>query len=197
MPTSRTQNSEFDEMFNGLGLGSYVSGRASASTIATGGYNSESKPLNLAEKQKIVRESQVKMTQIQPMSMSNSQSQAKKQNSVDLTSTLMAKNLNQMSHSQTLANFQPNTMTNAWPNPVKSQPPKPDLSAFDTLLPVSKSGNKVPMNSLVNSTHPPINSGNFTSMAFSGALSSNQNGGQSQSNIVKSLTASDISDLLS
>ena len=148
--------------------------------------------MSLAEKQKILRESQVASAsglsqpkgqlsgQLKP-SVSGTSRQANV-NARDLTASLMEANVKQIKPSQTFSNF------NSRPNP--SQPI--DLSAFDSLLPSSNGGNgssRMPMNSLM--------SHNLTATATpqSNVMSFTTNSSNSQ--VVKSLTASDISDLLS
>lgn len=179
IPATSTSTSELDQMFNGLGLGSYVSQKASAEGIAT--TSNQARGLSLSEKQKLVRDSQISSAQIAktkltPMAMTSPNPAPMSSTQVDLTSTLMAKNVTQLTHSQTFSS------PNSWNAPQSQK--KPDLSAFDSLLPSSKSSsNKVPMNSLMgfNSNQTPM-------------LQPQSN---NSSQVVKSLTASDISDLLS
>lgn len=195
--------SGMNHMFNGLGLDSYIDKKDTGSLatnllsskqgLASTGVSSSSKvpkgPLSLAEKQKILRESQVASAsglsqpkgqlsgQLKP-SVSGTSRQANV-NARDLTASLMEANVKQIKPSQTFSNF------NSRPNP--SQPI--DLSAFDSLLPSSQGNgsSRMPMNSLMshNSTAPPQ----------SNVMSFTTNSSNSQ--VVKSLTASDISDLLS
>ena len=75
---------------------------------------------------------------------------------------------------------------------------KPDLSAFDSLLPTSSSSSKVPMNSLMGSSNSSLMSANSNVNSMMGFQSSQQNLQRQQNpSVVKSLTSSDISDLLS
>ena len=173
--------------------------QGSLSTSSTGASSKGSSggPLSLAEKQKILRESQVVSGsglsqqkghlsgQLKP---SMSGTYTSKPNAVgtanarDLTASLMEANVKQMKQSQTFSNF------NSRPNQSKPI----DLSAFDSLLPSSNGGNgssRMPMNSLM--------SHNLTTTATpqSNVMSFTTNSSNSQ--VVKSLTASDISDLLS
>ena len=148
--------------------------------------------LSLAEKQKILRESQVASAsqnhlsgQLKP---SVSGTFTSKPIARDLTASLMEANVNQMKQSQTFSNF------NTRPNQNKPI----DLSAFDSLLPNSSNTNasRMPMNSLMshNSTTNPTPM--MQSMQSSNnVMSFTTNSSNSQ--VVKSLTASDISDLLS
>jgi hypothetical protein len=70
-----------------------------------------------------------------------------------------------------------------------NQPPRPDLSAFDSLLPSKTNQTRMTMNSLQ------MGSNNSGMMNFGGATTSRQIQ-QNINPVVKSLTASDISDLL-
>ena len=117
----------------------------------------------------------------------------------------------QPNRSQSFNNFaQPQPQQPQW-RPVwqNQQPPsqqnqqiKPDLSAFDSLLSTSSSSNsKIPMNSLMGSnSNSLLGSANNSSMlGFSSQQHPNSQNSQRQQNpnVVKSLTSSDISDLLS
>lgn len=196
---SSSTTSELDQVFNGLGLESYT-GSKNAASIANSA--SASKPsLSLSEKQQMIRSSQVvaasqmaSQPQLRPLSSSSSAASSKASAAKDLTSTLMAKNVSQLQHSQTFSgplhnSYQPQQpqwrpqqmMMMQQPQPPMS---KPDLSAFDSLMPTSKSS-KVPMNSLM-------------SMNSQATLAPIQPmAAQNQTKMVKSLTSSDISDLLS
>ena len=86
--------------------------------------------------------------------------------------------------------------------PIQAQQQnKPDLSAFDSLLPTSSNSNnsRVPMNSLMTSTsNSSLMSANSNVNSLMGFQSSQQNLQRHQNpTVVKSLTSSDISDLLS
>lgn len=239
--TPSKSNSEFDQMFNGLGLGSYVSSKETAGSLATQENNQQnsmaSNPaqpkqhLTLADKQKLLRQSETaskmaKQPQLQPnLGGMNSNSKPMGSMSKDLSSTLNS-NLNQFqiqpqmppqpNRSQSFNNFaqppiQQQPQQPQWRPVWNQQPPsqqnqqiKPDLSAFDSLLSTSSSSNSknIPMNSLMGS-----NSGSLLSSAnnsnsmlgFSSQQHPNSQNSQRQqnSNVVKSLTSSDISDLLS
>lgn len=108
--TPSKSNSEFDQMFNGLGLGSYVSSKETAGSLATQENNQQnsmaSNPaqpkqhLTLADKQKLLRQSETaskmaKQPQLQPnLGGMNSNSKPMGSMSKDLSSTLNS-NLNQ------------------------------------------------------------------------------------------------------
>ena len=110
-PSSKS-NSEFDQMFDGLGLGSYVSKRETAGSIATSNnqqnfpiQNNQVKPsqsqqnLTLADKQKLIRQSEkaskmASQPKLQPSLGLTSTSPSMASLSKDLTSTL-GSNLNQ------------------------------------------------------------------------------------------------------
>ena len=149
--------------------------------------------LSLAEKQKILRESQVASAsqnhlsgQLKP---SVSGTFTSKPIARDLTASLMEANVNQMKQSQTFSNF------NTRPNQNKPI----DLSAFDSLLPNSSNTNasRMPMNSLMshNSTTNTATPMMQSMQSSNNVMSFTTNSSNSQ--VVKSLTASDISDLLS
>ena len=91
-----------------------------------------------------------------------------------------------------------------WQQDQQSQPvshnqqiKKPDLSAFDSLLPTSSSNSsKLPMNSLMGSnSNSNLMGANSNMMGFTSQSQNSQR--QQNSTVVKSLTSSDISDLLS
>jgi hypothetical protein len=126
--SSSGPQSEFDEMFSGLGLASYVTkpdtGAIATSMLSGGGHppnnsgvsssqaGNRNSSLTLDDKQRMLRESEVasKMaiqphSQLQPINSSNMGSKTSK-TSKDLTSSLMESNLNQMKHSAT---FNPNS----------------------------------------------------------------------------------------
>ena len=91
---------------------------------------------------------------------------------------------------------------NQQPPSQQNQQIKPDLSAFDSLLSTSSSSNsKIPMNSLMGSnSNSLLSSANSSNMlGFSSQQNPNSQNSQRQQNpsVVKSLTSSDISDLLS
>ena len=92
---------------------------------------------------------------------------------------------------------------NQQPPSQQNQQIKPDLSAFDSLLSTSSSSNSknIPMNSLMGSNSGSLlSSANSSNMlGFSSQQHPNSQNSQRQqnSNVVKSLTSSDISDLLS
>ena len=91
---------------------------------------------------------------------------------------------------------------NQQPPSQQNQQIKPDLSAFDSLLSTSSSSNsKIPMNSLMGSnSNSLMSSANSSNMlGFSSQQHPNSQNSQRQQNssVVKSLTSSDISDLLS
>ena len=108
--TPSKSNSEFDQMFNGLGLGSYVSSKETAGSLATQEKNQQnsmaSNPaqskqhLTLADKQQLLRQSETaskmaKQPQLQPnLGGMNSNSKPMSSMSKDLSSTLNS-NLNQ------------------------------------------------------------------------------------------------------
>lgn len=189
---SSSTTSELDQVFNGLGLESYTCGSKNASSIAA-----SKSSLTLSEKQQMIRSSQqvsqmASQPQLRPLSSTTAMSSSTRTSvttatSKDLTSTLMAKNVNQLQYSQTFSGpLQNPYQPQQWrPQMMMQQPSlsKPDLSAFDSLLPNSKSSvsSKVPMNSLMSMTPAPIQ-----------PLAA-----QNQTKMVKSLTSSDISDLLS
>ena len=109
--TPSKSNSEFDQMFNGLGLGSYVSSKETAGSLATQEKNQQnsmaSNPaqskqhLTLADKQQLLRQSETaskmaKQPQLQPNLGGGMNSNSKPMGSMskDLSSTLNS-NLNQ------------------------------------------------------------------------------------------------------
>ena len=109
--TPSKSNSEFDQMFNGLGLGSYVSSKETAGSLATQENHQQnsmaSNPtqskqhLTLADKQQLLRQSETaskmaKQPQLQPNLGGGMNSNSKPMGSMskDLSSTLNS-NLNQ------------------------------------------------------------------------------------------------------
>ena len=90
---------------------------------------------------------------------------------------------------------------NQQPPSQQNQQIKPDLSAFDSLLSTSSSSNsRIPMNSLMASNSLMNSSANSSNMmGFSSQQHPNSQNSQRHQNssVVKSLTSSDISDLLS
>ena len=248
--TSNGRRSELDDVFSGLGLGSYV-GKKDTGAIATsmmpnntigpqastGGStaagSNPNKPLTLADKQRMLKESEIaskmgQQGQLKPMMTDGGQTRATTNTTKDLTASLMQSNLNQMKHSQTMSSMPSshspsgfgstpmasNTMMGGWggqpqiqqPQPqlsmwgqpmlqMQNQPhqqaPKPDLSAFDSLLPNSKA-TKQSMNSMI---------GQSNTMGMSSMMNMKPQGGIMQPQgatkpPVKSLTANDITDLL-
>ena len=153
---------------------------------------SNSQSLSLAEKQKILRESQVQASsssssgQLKPSLVQSGNSTSKYQTR-DLTASLMEANVNQIKQSQTFSNFNSGNSSQTRHQPNTKQI---DLSAFDSLLPTNKNASKTPMNSLMSHNSMANNS----VMSFNAAQQSQS---CQNSNVVKSLTASDISDLLS
>ena len=176
----------------------------------------------MAEKQKLLRQSELQIAsgtelRLQPvatkttsLSKVSSSDMSKSMNSTtkDLTSTLMEKNINQIRPSQTFSNFGPIVQPQwrpqqqqpmMWNNTNQSrQPlyqqnqPKPDLSAFDSLLPnSSNSSGKTPMNAMKSGM-----ASQSTLMGFS-ANQNQQHSSAASASVVKSLTANDITDLLS
>ena len=92
--TNSSTNSDLDQVFNGLGLGSYVSPPKSN--------------LSLSDKQKMLKDSEVasklaSQPQLKPVTSSNNTRQNFQ--AKDLTATLMEANVNQMKNSQTFSNF--------------------------------------------------------------------------------------------
>lgn len=209
--------SAMDDMFSGLGLGSYVQ-KKDTGAIATGlmssyspdmsqtqGQPSQNKVMSLEEKRRLAQQSEsIKKLNHQPqLSPAPASSMAPRMSSSgmggkDLTSSLMERNLSQMKSSQSLSSFPsstPNygqmsssnsTMMSDWSKPRPSQPTKPDLSAFDSLLTPMNSGQKQSMNSMLS---PMGMSSGMNSRPGMVGVSSNQG--------VKPLSANDISDLLS
>lgn len=204
-----------DQVFNGLGLGSYVSSPPVNNTNNSGN-------LSLLDKQKLLKDSE-KASKLasQPQLKPHKTMATKSSNQTkDLTATLMEANVNQMKTSQTFSNFnlqqqqstswrpQQHTSTMqqlpipqqqfSMMQPQQQQHQKrPDLSAFDSLLTMNTNSNRTPMNSM---------------MGQQQQLNSNSNWGMTQQNlqqqqqpwlrpqqpsVVKSLTENDISDLLS
>ena len=105
-PSSNSKNSELDQVFNGLGLGSYVS-----SPPAT---NSGS--LSLSDKQKLLKESEIasklaSQPQLKPHKTMTTKSSSQTK---DLTATLMEANVNQMKTSQTFSNFNLQQQQSTW-----------------------------------------------------------------------------------
>ena len=97
-PSSNSKNSELDQVFNGLGLGSYVS-----SPPAT----TNSGSLSLSDKQKLLKESEIasklaSQPQLKPHKTMTTKSSSQTK---DLTATLMEANVNQMKTSQTFSTF--------------------------------------------------------------------------------------------
>ena len=94
IPSTTSSNSDLDQVFNGLGLGSYVSPPKSN--------------LSLSDKQKMLKDSEVasklaSQPQLKPVTSSNNTRQNFQ--AKDLTATLMEANVNQMKNSQTFSNF--------------------------------------------------------------------------------------------
>ena len=142
----------------------------------------------------------------------------------DLTSTLMQKNLSQMKSStshNTISAFQSGTQFGSqsaassglsdagWGNfaqpmsysqPVSNSGPKPDLSAFDSLLSMPSSNQRTSMNAMATKARPtasalPAHQTMIGSTVRTSPQFSTPTAQPSQN--VKSLTANDISDLLS
>ena len=106
---STTKNSELDQVFNGLGLGSYVSSPPVNNTNNSGN-------LSLSDKQKLLKDSEIasklaSQPQLKPhKSMATKSSNQTK----DLTATLMEANVNQMKTSQTFSNFNLQQQSTSW-----------------------------------------------------------------------------------
>ena len=104
--------SEFDQMFNGLGLGSYVSGKKDSASIATSmmasnSSHSSSQSLSLSDKQKLLRDTETasKVASQPPLRPQVDLASKPPRQTKDLTATLMEANINQMKQSQTFSNF--------------------------------------------------------------------------------------------
>ncbi len=259
--TSKGTQGELDDVFSGLGLGSYVS-KKDTGAIATsmmsnntnhvpqqqhpvGGPGGGNKPLSLADKQRLLKESETaskigQQAQLKPTSMSGMGKTSTSRQTKDLTSSLMESNLNQMKHSQTMSSIGSTSTTSGafgaqpqfgmmassqpswgqpqqqqqpqlsmWGQPMlqmqppqpqqQSQQPKPDLSAFDSLMPSSSTRPaKQSMNSMMGTTSTSSNMGMMMNMNSTGGLMQPQSQQpQYGKPPVKSLTANDISDFLS
>lgn len=195
-----------DSMLAGLGLGSYVE-KKDSQAIATGLMTSNHPPggvstagaisgggLSLDEKRRMAQQGEALQRLNKPPQMTM---QAQKAPTRDLTRSLMDKNLNQMNFSTSAAsnsnwaNFTsapamqqqhtPNFTPYSTTPQQQQQQPKPDLSAFDNLLTMPSSSSRQSMGSMMSPMNPPPQT------------TSNQ----ANNKPVKSLTANDISDLLS
>ena len=118
--TPSKSNSEFDQMFNGLGLGSYVSSKETAGSLATQSNSTQNamgsnpaqakQSLTLADKQKLLKQTETaskiaSQPKLQPsLGGMNSSSKPMGSMSKDLTSTLTS-NLNQFQNHQQVLYF--------------------------------------------------------------------------------------------
>ena len=106
---STTKNSELDQVFNGLGLGSYVSSPPVNNTNNSGN-------LSLSDKQKLLKDSEIasklaSQPQLKPHKTMSTKSSSQTK---DLTATLMEANVNQMKTSQTFSNFNLQQQSTSW-----------------------------------------------------------------------------------
>ena len=106
---STTKNSELDQVFNGLGLGSYVSSPPINNTNNSGN-------LSLSDKQKLLKDSEIATKLASQPQLKPHKSMATKSSSQtkDLTATLMEANVNQMKTSQTFSNFNLQQQSTSW-----------------------------------------------------------------------------------
>ena len=106
---STTKNSELDQVFNGLGLGSYVSSPPVNNT-------NNSANLSLSDKQKLLKDSEIATKLASQPQLKPHKSMATKSSSQtkDLTATLMEANVNQMKTSQTFSNFNLQQQSTSW-----------------------------------------------------------------------------------
>ena len=247
-----SKSSEMDDLFSGLGLGSYVA-KKDTGAIATG-LMAQAKPepvtspavpkpaatsdgLSLEDKRRMMQQGEQMQRLSQQPALGGAASTAPMSKPstgpVDLTASLMQKSLSgmsssnspmsmsgsgshaspmSMSGSQSMGSFQsasmgPATSTNwggfasAAPAPPMSMPqqqqqqgqrPKPDLSAFDSLLSMPSSQKSAPMAQQQAQARPMMGSG----MGM-GMLSPHQPQQQQQPQAAaKPLSSNDINDLL-
>ncbi len=220
-PSATGPASPADDLFSGLGLGGFVkekdyAGSIAASLLTNSGTSdqqqqlapsmpSKGQQLSLEDKRRVLQEAEAlkrmkqQGQQPQPQSLplaptvrgtAPAQAHAK-----DLTQTLMERNLSQMgspgfSAPPTMQQQQQGGIGQSWgafashglsPTPMQQQV-KPDLSAFDSLLSMPSSNkSKTPMGS----------------MTFPGTNATLTTIPQQQKHAAKTLTPTDINDLLS
>uniref|UniRef100_A0A0K2T2K1 SCY1like protein 2like [Bombyx mori] n=1 Tax=Lepeophtheirus salmonis TaxID=72036 RepID=A0A0K2T2K1_LEPSM len=208
--------SKDDDLFLNMGLGQYtqqkdtrelatnlMSPSSSSREPGDGLASSKSNSLSLEEKQRILREaeSQKQQSASQPKTQTlGSMSSFNKKSTTNafINSNLSQMSLNSNTPSQSSMSAQ---FSQSFNQPMQSQTSKPDLSAFDSLFPSR------PTPSTMNSMAVSGSSQNSTFMSPVSSSSSSNFAGLNPTNVfspsnqsqkpVKSLTASDINDLLS
>ena len=98
-----------DQVFNGLGLGSYVSSPPVNNKNTSGN-------LSLSDKQKLLKDSEIASKLASQPQLKPHKTMATKSSSQtkDLTATLMEANVNQMKTSQTFSNFNLQQQSTSW-----------------------------------------------------------------------------------